>query len=188
MSRWALRRLIFIFLVLTIHNLLLTAASAQQRDYFTPEEIDLIREEQQIDRRMEVLTKAIDRRFAALKIEVGSAKFTAKDAERWGTLPESTRFQLLFDIRRIMQKAIDDIDSLAERPTSMVIEEPERGKKPKSYADLFPKAMRTLAAAAQRYQNPLKTELDKTTDPAEKGSILDSLDMCSQILEAVKKL
>ena len=45
-----------------------------------------------------------------------------------------------------------------------------------------------LATAAGRYLAPLKTELDKTTDEKEKGPILDSIDLCDQIIEAVGKL
>jgi len=93
---------------------------------------------------------------------------------------------LLYDIKRILQKAIDDIDNLSERPDSFVIDPNE--KKPKGFTELFPKAVRSLAKAAGRYRPVLKTELDKTTDTAEKGSILDTLDMCDQIIESVSKL
>jgi len=48
--------------------------------------------------------------------------------------------------------------------------------------------VRLLAAAADRYKVPLKKELDAKTDGAEKGSILDALDMCSEISAAVEKL
>jgi hypothetical protein len=61
-------------------------------------------------------------------------------------------------------------------------------KKVKGFAELFPKAVRSLGSAATRYKTILKTELDKTTDNMEKGVILDSLDMCDQILAASAKL
>ena len=166
---------------------LFTTASAQ-RDNFTPEEIELVRDAQEIDKRVEVLTQIIDRRFSALKIDVGGTKVAPKDSKKWGELPQNTRFDLLLDIRRILQKAIDDIDSLAERPDSIVIGEPEKGKKTKTYDDLFPKAVRYLAAAATRYRPALKTELDRQNGNAEKGSILDALDSCDQIIAAVAKL
>src|ERR1043165_9104035 len=137
-----------------------------QRDYFTPEEVELIRDAQQIDARINVLTHAIDRRFATLNVDVQPPAFKGKG--EWGAAPTGTRLELLVDIKRILEKAIDDIDNLSERPTSMIVEQPDNNKKkPKGFADLFPTAVRSLAAAAQRYQPGLKAELDKSNDPAE---------------------
>lgn len=172
---------------LLVFSFSLSTAVSAQRDYFTAEEIELIRDAQEIDKRIDVLTRVIDRRFAALKIDVGGAKISSKNDEKWGVLPESTRFQLLLDIKRILQKAIDDIDSLSERPDSAILPEPDE-KKPNGFAQLFPKAVRSLAAAAERYRPALKAELDKPNDNAEKGSVLDSLEFCDQIIAAVPKL
>ena len=86
------------------------------------------------------------------------------------------------------QKAIDDIDSLAERPDSAILPDPSDKKAKQSFHDVFPKAVRTLADAARRYQPALKSELDKQTDPSEKGSILDSLEMCDQIIASLERL
>lgn len=166
---------------------MLPSAAAAQRDYFTLEEIEMIREAQQLDNRITLLTKIIDRRFAALKNDAGGEPISAKEAEKWGVLPDASRRELLWDIRRILEKAIDDIDNLAERPDSMVID-PDKDKKPKKYSDIFPKAVRILAKAAERYQPALRMELDKSENPAEKGSILASLEMCDQIIASVTKL
>lgn len=180
--------LVRVFPLLVVSFSLSTAASAQ-RDYFTPEEIELIREAQEIDHRIDILVHAIDRRFAVLKLEVAPPKrVNTKKTEEWGELPTGSRLQLLYDIKRIMQKAVDDIDGLAERPESAVIYDDPKDKKTKSFADLFPKAVRDLAAAAQRYGPVLKSELDKKNDMSEKGSILDSLQMCDEIIAAVAKL
>ncbi len=173
------------FLFFTFHFSLLTAYG--QRDYFTLEEIEMIREAQQLDNRITLLTKIIDRRFAALKNDSGGEPIPAKEAEKWGVLPDASRRELLWDIRRILEKAIDDIDNLAERPDSMVID-PDKDKKPKKYSDIFPKAVRILAKAAERYQPALRMELDKSENPVEKGSILASLEMCDQIIASVAKL
>ena len=164
--------------------------ASAQRDYFTAEEIELIRDAQEIDHRIDILVHAIDRRFAALKLEVASPKRPKKD-EAWGELPTGTRLELLYDVKRILQKAIDDIDSLSERPNSAVVyvdpADPKE-KKSKGFAELFPKAVRDLAAAAKRYGPVLKAELDKKNDKGETGSILDSLEMCDEIIAAVAKL
>jgi hypothetical protein len=164
--------------------------SAQTRDYFTDEEIEMIRDAQQIDQRVELLTHIIDRRFAALKIDVSAPKLSFREADKIGVLPKGTRVELFSDIRNILQKAVDDIDNLAARPDSMVID-PDAAKdkkKPKGYAELFPKAVKTLAAAAQRYKPALKTALDTATDQREKGLITGSLDLCEEIIASVTKL
>jgi hypothetical protein len=165
-----------------------SSSAVAQRDYFTAAEIELIRDAQKIDDRMSLLTKIIDRRFDAMKIDVGGAKISPKDSEKWGVLPDATRSQLLLDIKRILQKAIDDIDTLAERPDSAILPDPDDKKAKQSFADLFPKAVRHLATAAKRYRPVLKAELDKPNDGFEKGSVLESLDLCDQIIAAVEKL
>ncbi len=164
--------------------------SAQSRDYFTEEEIELIRDAQQLDIRIDVLSKTIDRRFALLKIDVGGPKVSSKESDKLGPLPTGTRTELLSDIKNILQKAIDDIDNLYARPDSMAID-PDADKdkkKQKGYSDLFPKAFKSLAAAARRYEPALKTMLDAAKDDREKGLIAHSIDLCDQILEAAPKL
>ena len=181
-----------VFLAALAALLFLPAKTLCQRDYFTPEEVELIRDAQQIDQRINVLTHAIDRRFAVLNVDVHAPSFKDQKGVEWGPAPTGSRLDLLIDVERILQKAIDDIDNLSERPDSMVTEEvrdtKNRDKKPKSFAELFPVAVRSLAAAAQRYCPALKIELDKSTVPEEKGAILQSLEMCDEIMAAVKKL
>lgn len=165
--------------------------TAQSRDFLTEDEVEIIRDAQQIDQRIMVLTHAIDRRLGVLKVNVGTSAKT--EAKEWGPLPEGTRTQLLSDIKKILQKAIDDVDNLSERPDSMVVQPDEdtkknNKKKPQGFAELFPIAVRHLAAAADRFRPIFKSELDKTKDEADKGPILDSLDMCDQITAAVAKL
>ena len=122
--------LIFSLLVFSF-SLFTTAVSAQSRDFLTAEEVEIIRDAQQIDDRMSVLVKAMDRRFAALNAAVSSpvAGKEKKDDREWGKSPTGTRIELLGDIKRIMQKAIDDIDNLAERPDSMVVDPEEKPDK-----------------------------------------------------------
>lgn len=179
---------LFTFAILLIP----AASSAQSRDFLTAEEVEIIRDAQQIDDRMHVLIKAIERRFASLNVVttvpiVGKEK---KDDREWGKAPTGTRVELLFDIKRILQKAIDDIDNLAERPDSMVVnpdDKPDK-KNPKTFEALFPKAVRALAAACGRYQPVLKTELDRSTDNAEKGLIIASGELCTDVIASVAKL
>ncbi|MEQ1921891.1 MAG: hypothetical protein ABL952_05220 [Pyrinomonadaceae bacterium] len=181
------------FCLLTFALLLLPfAASAQNRDFLTAEEVEIIRDAQQIDDRMIVLVKTIDRRFTALNAPVDAPVVgkVKKDDREWGPAPAGTRVELLFDIKRILQKAIDDIDNLAERPESMVIDPEEKPdkKNPKTFENLFPKAVRSLAAACGRYQPVLKAELDRSTDNAEKGLIIASGELCTDVIASVAKL
>src|SRR4051794_33944299 len=111
-------------------GLFLATNGFAQRDYFTDEEVELVRDAQQIDQRISVLVHAIDRRFTALKVEVAADAPNPKDKNKddWGPLPTGTRIQLLSDIRQILQKAIDDIDNLAERPESAPLPAPDEKK------------------------------------------------------------
>ena len=156
-------------------------AFSQSRDPMTDPEIELVRENQDIDKRIDVLTKMIDRRFAALGIEVGGWKQAKRDSEMWGEMRTGTRSELLYDIRQILQKAVDDIDDVAAHNDDTL-------KQNKVQGELFPKAVRNLAAAATRYMEPLKTTLAKTTDDRDKGLILASIESCELIIDSVKQL
>ncbi len=165
--------------------------SGQRRDFLTEAEVEIIREAQDIDTRIEVLTRMIDRRFHVLGLNVNGWKNAAKPSDVWGELPTGTRVQLLNDIKRILQKAVDDIDNLAANPSSAPVrDKSDRAdrREAKKDPERFPNAVRSLAAAAARYQTPLKMELDRSTSEIEKGSIIDSLELCEQIIAAVPKL
>ena len=170
--------------ILTITLLVLafaTVASAQKRDYMTELEIELVRNNQDIDKRIEVLTVMIDRRFSALSIEVGGWKPSPKDEEKWGEIRGGTRSELLWEIRQLLQKAIDDIDDVAVHNDNTL-------KQNKTEGLLFPKAVRGLAGAAGRYLPVLKSELGKTKDERDKGVILSSIENCEAIIESVARL
>jgi hypothetical protein len=139
------------------------AANAQRRDYLTEAEIELVRDNQEIDLRIEVLTKAIDRRFNAINNK------TVKESEKWGAPPTGTRLQLLVDIEKLLGKAIDDVNQVAER---------NRENK------LFPKAVHKLADACTGYLPQFKIMLDTVKDEKERGSLLGSVDSCDQVIQA----
>jgi hypothetical protein len=174
--------------LLALAVLLSPARAAAQRDYFTPEEIEMIRDVQQIDMRTDLLIKIIDRRFAAAGIDAGGTKIPAKDDAKWDAIA-GTRGDMLFDIKRILQKAIDDIDNVASHPDALVYDpaDPDHTTK-KNFSSLFPKAVRNLAAASERWKPVLNTALAKASDEKERGSILDSIEMCNDISASVAKL
>ena len=164
-----------------------TTADAQRRDYLTDEEIEIVREAQQIDERIGVLVHAVDRRMTVISLGNVPAGKPVKEKDIWGPPPAGTRAELLSDIKRIIQKAIDDIDNLAARPDSAVIYE-DVGKKPKVPKALFAKAVRDLGAAATRYRPIFNDELSRTEVKSERGLLLDIIDNCDQIIEAVATL
>jgi hypothetical protein len=149
-------------------------ASAQRRDYLNEKEADLVRDNQQIDLRLDILTKAIDRRFMVLNGEPEGKKDWQKASDVWGDMPPGPKIGLLTDVERLLQKAVDDVDDVAAHD--------------RMESKFFPKGVRALANAAEKYRPMLKAEFDKTKDEKEKGSILGSIELCDQIIEAVGKL
>ena len=107
------------------------SAAFQAREHLIPEEIELVKDAQILDKRIEVFIKAADRRMLVL---TGSAAPTSKqmkkDSETWGSLPTGTRAELIGDIAGIFSEAIVNIDDVNARDE----------KNP-----LIPKALRNLA-------------------------------------------
>ena len=95
--------------------------------------------------------------------------------------------EILDDIRKLLDKAVDDVDNVAMHPVKY--EDKTRSEKQKKKDELrFPSSVRDLAAAARRYQPALKMLLDASKDEKEKGLILASLESCDEIVLAITKL
>lgn len=169
---------IFFFAVIVVASV---SVEAQYRDYMSDEEIELVRDAQDIDLRIDTLTTMIDRRFTALGIDSGGAKIKPKNADKWGSEPTGTRLQLFHDIRQLLQKAADDIDDIAGRNEISQEQNRMAGK-------LFPKAVRSLASSATRYLPLLETAASKTDDRMESGTIATAIKLCEEIIESAKKL
>lgn len=147
-------------------------ASAQRRDYLTDAEIELVRDAQEIDLRIGVLTRALERRIAVLN-NVATTTSKEKDADKWGEAPKGTRQQLVLDIERILQKAIDDIDEVATRNMD---------------SKLFPKAMHKLTASCREYIPQFKSLFDRAGDEKEKGALLGAMENCNAVIDASFKV
>ena len=143
--------------------------SAQTRDHLTEQEIEIVRDVQELDNRMEVYVKAVDRRFLVLNKDTTQVKQVEKDSEKWGALPAGTRIELLSDIKKILQESIDKIDDVAARDAK---------------SDLLPYAVHILADGARRFIPQLEKFRDAATEKREIGVLADSIDFCSQIIEA----
>lgn len=145
-----------------------TASAQARRDHLTDEEVEIVRDVQELDRRMEVFVKAIDRRFLVLNNDTSQAKQVEKDLDKWGELPKGTRLQLLSDIQKILDEATVKIEDVVERDKNN---------------DLIPFAVHVLADGARRFVPMLQTARQAATDDREKGLIDRTLEMSNRILE-----
>jgi hypothetical protein len=150
------------------------SASAQTRDHLTDQETELVRFHQELDKRIEVFIKAIDRRFAIINGTAQPAtKKSVKDEPEWGEVPKGTRAELLGDIAGILDEAITNIDDVSRRDE----------KNP-----LISRALRKLTSSANGYLSVLTALRSKTKDPDEEAAIEHVADNANQIIEVGNKL
>ena len=148
--------------------------NAQKRDHLTDEEIELIRNYQEIDKRMEIYLKAIDRRFLILSdSNAADNKQVQKDLDTWGELPKGTRTEIYSDISKILDETISKIDDIAAHDMEN---------------KLLPKAVHTLADGCRTRAPQFNSFLESAKNSAEKGAMLNSIDFCNQIIEASSKI
>jgi hypothetical protein len=147
---------------------------AQTRDHLTDPESELIRFHQELDKRIEVLIKAADRRFALINgTTLPATKKLIKDEPDWGDLPTGTRAQLLGDVAGILDEAITNIEDVSRRD-------------PKN--PLISRALRKLTAAANGYLVQLQSLRGKSTDADEISAIDRAADNAGQIVQAGSKV
>jgi hypothetical protein len=88
-------------------------APVRQREHLTDEEVELVRDNQEIDKRTGVFIKAAERRLLAATNPDEAAKQAAKDKEQWGVV-KGTPAQLFYDISKILDEAVVNDDDAAE--------------------------------------------------------------------------
>ncbi len=146
----------------------------QSRDHLTAEEIELVKDAQVLDQRIDVFIKAADRRLQVITgVKTDTAKQLKKDSEKWGELPSGSRAELLGDIAKIFDEAITNIDDVSSRDE----------KNP-----LIPKAVRKLALEATRIFDQLKPLREHANSDAEIASFEQLIENTQSIGEAAKKL
>jgi hypothetical protein len=154
--------------------LIANSAAAQTRDHLTDPESELIRFHQELDKRIDVFIKAIDRRFAIIN---GTAqpkiKKVSKEEPDWGDTPKGTRTELISDIAGILDEAIMNIDDVSRRDEK---------------SPLIPRSLRKLATAAAGYVSQLTAISKQTKDNDELSVIEHALDNANDIIEAGSKL
>lgn len=156
----------------------LVAWPRAQRESLTPEEIELVREHQELDKRTGIFIKAIERRMLVITPSssppLASAKQAQKDAEKMGPLPESTRAQLLSDVAKILDEAITNIDDAAVHNDKSA---------------LIPKALSKLVEATQRFHPQLVALRSVMPDEVPEREWLErAIEHATSILEAARKL
>jgi hypothetical protein len=162
-------------LVLFVGSVFLSqAATLQKRDHLTEKEVDLVKEAQVLDKRIDVFIKAAERRMIVItNSAAANAKQLKKDSERWGELPTGSRAELVSDIARILDEAITNIDDVSSRD--------ERNP-------LIPKALRKLAQSVNTIMAQVKTLSADAKNEAEVASFELLNEDVRSILEAANKL
>ena len=148
--------------------------AVQGRDHFTEQEVELIKQAQVLDKRIDVFIKAIDRRMLVLNgTQAASAKQLKKDAELWGDLPGGSRAELIVDISKIFDEAITNIDDVSSRDE----------KNP-----LIAKSLRNLAAAVTRIVDQLKPLEAQAKNDSEVSAFDQLIENAESIIQAANKL
>ena len=149
-------------------------AATWQRDHLTPQEVDLVKEAQALDKRIDVFIKAAERRLMVINnTAAANAKLLKKDSERWGELPTGSRAELVGDIARIFDEAITNIDDVSARD--------ERNP-------LIAKSLRKLASSVNTILGQLKPLSTEAKSDAEIASFELLNEDAQSILEAANKL
>jgi hypothetical protein len=148
------------------------AAHAQRREHLTEQEVEMVRDTQELDRRAELFIKIAERRL--LVVTGATSEQTPKELEKWGAVPKGSRSALFNDLARIFDEAINNVDDVAARTPDSA---------------LIPKAVRKLEAAATRFL-PQLTALRQSASASdgERESLEQAIDNLQQIVEAAKRL
>jgi hypothetical protein len=151
---------------------LANAATVQRREHLTEQEVEMVRDTQELDRRSDLFIKIAERR---LHVVTGApdAQTSAKDLEKWGAVPKGTRATLFNDLARIFDEAINNVDDVAARTPD---------------SELLPKAVRKLAAASTRFLPQLIALRTSATEDGEREALEQTIDNLQQIIEAAKRL
>src|SRR5947208_16398834 len=159
-------------IVLSVLLLPTAVVPAQTRDHLTDAETDLVRYYQELDKRVDVFIKAVDRRFAVINgTAQPSTKKTMKDEPNWGDVPKGTRAELLGDIAGILDEAITNIDDVSRRDEK---------------SPLLSRALRKLTTASSRYITQLEPLKIQTKNEDELAAIVRVAENANQIIEAGK--
>jgi hypothetical protein len=147
------------------------AAEAQgHREHLTPEEIELVRDNQELDARTGVFIKAAERRLLAVTNPDEAARAAVKDKEKWGEV-KGTRTQLFYDISKILDEAVVNIDDVAEHNAD---------------SPLLRKSLYMLSEATARILPQLSKLREGVKEEAEADQLDRAVETAQEIAEAAK--
>lgn len=145
-------------------------ASAQRREHLTNEEIEQIRDNQELDKRTGVFIKAAERRVLAILDPAAAARAAEKEKAVLGEV-KGTRLQLLSDVSRILDEAVVNIDDTAART-------PESA--------LLRKSLYKLSEAAARLLPQLAPLREQITDEPEREQLERAIETAQEIVTAAQ--
>ena len=146
-------------------------AAAQKREHLTPEEIELVRDNQELDARTNVFIKAAERRLLAATNPAESAKNAPGEKEKWGEV-QGTRAQLFYDISKILDEAVVNVDDVAEH-------NPE--------SPLLRKSLYLLSEATTRMLPQLTRLREGVQSESESDQLDRALETAREITDAAKE-
>ena len=146
-------------------------AAAQRREHLTPEEVELVRDNQELDARTGVFIKAAERRLLAVTNPAESEKNAPKEKEKWGEV-KGTPTQLFYDISKILEEAVVNVDDVAEH-------NPE--------SPLLRKSLYMLSEATGRMLPALSKLRQDVTIEAEADQLDRALETAREITNAAKE-
>ena len=147
------------------------APAQRGREHLTPEEIELVRDNQVLDGRTGVFIKAAERRLLAVTNPAESAKNAAKEKEKWGEV-QGTRVQLFYDISKILDEAVVNVDDVA-------VHNPD--------SSLLRKSLYMLGQAAGRILPELTKLREGVTEEAEADQLDRALETVKEIADAARE-
>jgi hypothetical protein len=166
-----LRRAAPLLFALCVCLSLAATAAAQKREHLTLEEIELVRDNQELDARTNVFIKAAERRLLAVTNPAESAKNAPKEKEKWGEV-QGTRVQLFYDISKILEEAVVNVDDVAEH-------NPE--------SPLLRKSLYILSEATGRMLPQLTKLREDVKSEAEADQLDRALETAREITDAAKE-
>lgn len=169
MNKFSLQSIILAFAV-SLNAFLITDVQAQKRDHLTEQEADQVREEQDIDRRIDVFIKAADRRLLVLTHP--DAVQPKKEEEKWGPLPKGTMAELLHDYKNILDEAEEKLDDAYTR----------LHKNP-----IVVKALTHIKDAAKRQLEQLRTLKSKVSNQKEEIALAEAIEEAENVTKGEMK-
>lgn len=145
----------------------LSFAQKQKRDHLTEQEADQVRENQEIDKRIEVFMKCADRRILVLTTPDATQK--KKEEEVWGPLPTGTRAELLIDYKRILEEAEEKMDDAFQRSAN---------------DPAFKKALAKFKDAANKQIPQLRALAPQMKDKKEQNALEEAIEEAETVTKA----